>query len=47
MNNALIKKGMSHFAVIGGRQMMKEGTKITLKVLGEKVTSGTVIEVTK
>ncbi|KAL4501456.1 hypothetical protein ABPG72_021263 [Tetrahymena utriculariae] len=47
MNNALIKKGMKNFAVIGGRKMMQEGTKISLKVLGQKFLEGTVVEVTK
>ncbi|KAL4501454.1 hypothetical protein ABPG72_021261 [Tetrahymena utriculariae] len=47
MNNALIKKGMKHFAVIGGKKMMQEGTKINLKVLGEKILEGTVVKVTK
>ncbi|KAL4431573.1 hypothetical protein ABPG74_017278 [Tetrahymena malaccensis] len=46
MKNALLKKGVKQFIVIGGRQMMKKGQEIIMKQGGQQIGKAVVQQVT-
>ncbi|KAL4484957.1 hypothetical protein ABPG74_020134 [Tetrahymena malaccensis] len=47
LNNTLISNGAKYFAVIGGKQIIQQGTNATLKVLVENLFQGTVVQATQ